>query len=312
MHKDGIYFNMSENEYFSDAERLDFSGMKKILESPVKYWFNSRLNPLYEEKTSPAMLAGKMWHSYILEPENFYKKCCVMPDEIDNLSKNSKDYKKWRDLQTKEVLTPSEFNEMYFIIQYLKTKGQIFDDNIFTGGFPEVSIFFTYQDVKCKARIDYLRLKQLVDLKTVASVGDFDDYCRLFFIKYKVYMQLYFYREAINAAKSFDNSQVFGDKKQVEFWHELKQQEDISPYVCYVSRIVPEASLRAFMPGACPDLYRLAAGEVKKTLDVYKFYCREYGLNRAWLGKKDYLSVLKDEDFPQLFFKILEVSDYER
>ena len=56
MHKDGIYFNMSENEYFSDAERLDFSGMKKILESPVKYWFNSRLNPLYEEKTSPAML----------------------------------------------------------------------------------------------------------------------------------------------------------------------------------------------------------------------------------------------------------------
>ena len=33
MHKDGIYFNMSENEYFSDAERLDFSGMKKYLKA---------------------------------------------------------------------------------------------------------------------------------------------------------------------------------------------------------------------------------------------------------------------------------------
>ena len=69
--KDGIYFNMPEDEYHS-IDRLSASGMKDILESPTKYWFNSKLNPLYVERATDAMDAGTMYHTYILEGESVF------------------------------------------------------------------------------------------------------------------------------------------------------------------------------------------------------------------------------------------------
>ena len=49
MLKDGVYFALDEREYHAE-NRLSASAIKQIVESPTEYWFNSRLNPLFEEK----------------------------------------------------------------------------------------------------------------------------------------------------------------------------------------------------------------------------------------------------------------------
>lgn len=56
--ENGIYFNLPEDVYFAE-QRLDFTGISALLKSPTEYWFSSRLNPLFEEKKTPAFLRVK-------------------------------------------------------------------------------------------------------------------------------------------------------------------------------------------------------------------------------------------------------------
>lgn len=72
-YKEGIYFNMPEEEYF----KLPFfsnSGAGLINIDPLEYWHYSPMNPKCPVRDeSSAMVFGKALHSMILEPEVFEK-----------------------------------------------------------------------------------------------------------------------------------------------------------------------------------------------------------------------------------------------
>lgn len=82
----GIYFDLPEQEYHDDPS-LSCSGIKKLLEGPEQYWFDSWMNPHRPARETKDCLArGTLWHCRMLEPENFDNKYVRAPfyNEIEN------------------------------------------------------------------------------------------------------------------------------------------------------------------------------------------------------------------------------------
>lgn len=308
--KNGIYFNMPDEEYHS-IERLSSSGMRDILESPTKFWFNSRFNPLFEEKKSEAMDAGTMFHAYILEGEQaFNEKYVVMPSEIEAMNKNSSSFKLWKAAQTKKIISWQKYFEMKKIVRYLEQEGQILSTSFMKEGMPEVSIFWTDErGIDRKARIDRLRISSFVDLKTYSTdkVGDLESYISKYFFTYKVFLQMVNYRQALFAAKEFEKGQVSGNKEQKKFFDEVRQSEDYVPFVLFVNRILPQARIKAFTKENCSDLWRLGEKMIEDASTKYIDNLKKYGKNSAWLEEVDVSNLhFMDEHFPQSFYEILK------
>jgi hypothetical protein len=75
--RDGIYFNLPEDEYLAE-ERLSKSGIKRLRVSAADYWVESHLNPNPPELTPEqersrhmARLIGRAYHCARLEPDRF-------------------------------------------------------------------------------------------------------------------------------------------------------------------------------------------------------------------------------------------------
>lgn len=307
--KDGVYFGLDEGIYHS-LDRLSASGMKDILESPTKFWFNSVFNPLREEKKTDAMDAGTMFHAYVLEGEKaFNEKYVVMPTEIEMLNKNSSAFKLWKAGQTKKVVSWQKFFDMKKIIRYLEMDGQILSTPFLKGGWPEVSILWTDErGIARKARIDYLRECSFVDLKTFATdkIGEIESYIAKYFFTYKVYIQLVNYREALRAACNFKPEQIHGTKEQKAFFKKVQKNEDFLPFVLFINRNLPQARIKTFTKENCGDLWLLAENKIEKACDIFCQNLQKYGKNSAWMEEPDIDNLnFVDADFPQSFFEIL-------
>lgn len=71
--KEGLYFNMSDEEYFS-IPCLSATGLKMLKTDPSKFWWYSWMNPEKEDKDTDARIIGKAFHKRILEGSvAFYK-----------------------------------------------------------------------------------------------------------------------------------------------------------------------------------------------------------------------------------------------
>ena len=301
--EDGIYFNL-DDELYHKENRLSSSGIRDILESPSNFWFKSNFNPLKKEPKSDALKDGRIFHSMVLEGNNFHNKYKVMPLEIEGLSKNSNDFKLWSSTQTLEIIPYQKFKQFDLIIKYLSEKGQILYNNVFKDGYPEVSIFWTEDNIKRKARIDYLKASSYNDLKTYIKTqkSPIDDYVKRYFFTYRVYIQMIYYDRAL---KNAVNLPVFGSSKQKDFWEKTKNNPRV-PMVAFINRELPQARIKVFSQEACPDLWRLGEKQISQAEFLYLDYLDKYGEKRAWLENVETENLLfKDEDFPQSFYELL-------
>ena len=98
--KDGIYFGLSESEYFSQP-RIGSTELRTLIDSPSKFWFESYLNPLKEEKETKALNEGKIFHKLILEGDKAFERDFVIAPE---LSPYTKEYKDWKAHQVKPIV----------------------------------------------------------------------------------------------------------------------------------------------------------------------------------------------------------------
>lgn len=311
--KNGIYFNLPEDEYFKE-NRLSSTDIRLILESPSAYWFNSNYNLLKKEKNNDFLKSGKIYHAYILDRENFDKNFKVIPENISNLNKNSKEYKTWCALQDKPLVNYQDFKDMELNAEYLSQPGQLLYNDIFKNGWPEVSIFYEKDGIPCKQRIDYLKLTQFIDLKTYLKSrnGDLNSFVSRYFYAYKVYIQLFWYLEGLKIAKQFDVLEIHGTEKQIDFILEWQAQDVILPIVVFLNRELPQFKLKTFTEIDCPDMYRLAKKQTEKAIEIFKTYQNRQGMYSAWLEDIDTDDItFKDDDFPQSFADILSGGDYE-
>lgn len=86
--KEGIYFNLSNEDYHAD-EAISCSGVKNLLKNPKLFWHNSSLNPKKKQLDTKALKLGRLYHNLLLEPEKFKDEFLVLPKgaTVDFLSK---------------------------------------------------------------------------------------------------------------------------------------------------------------------------------------------------------------------------------
>jgi len=203
----GIYFGLPEDEYHKDPA-LSSSGIRKLLTSSLDFWVNSPMNPAYVDEKTEAMIVGTAFHRRLLEPERYAATCAVAPsrEEYPDAIDGAEDLRKLcGDLGVKKsgtiadmcerILEANPDAELWPVIkaQLLKqTEGKIVlrpsvaEDieraarivlmhqaaaKAMTGGYSEVSIFWIDSEsgVRLKARLDYLKVKAIVDLKTFSN-----------------------------------------------------------------------------------------------------------------------------------------------
>ena len=295
MKKDGIYFGLSESEYFAE-DRIGSTELRTLIDSPSKFWFESFLNPLKEEKDTKALNEGKIFHKIILEGEKAFERDFVIAPE---LSPYTKEYKEWKAHQVKPIVKADDLRKIQRIIRCIKSKKSVLD-TFFSGGFPEVSILWTDdKGIKRRARIDYLKVGQLIDLKSFSDWKGEKDHCARYFWNYKVFVQLLDYVHALKAGRTLEV--IKGTAKQKEFWEQCCQVDDWLPWVVFVNREIPQYEIHSVEPSKCPDLYRIGQEMIQKAQANFDEYLEKYGLTNTWIEEQDPDTIqFTDVNFPQM------------
>lgn len=205
--KPGIFFDMPEETYRA-IPALSSSGIRDLLISPLDYWTNSPLNPAYVDEKTDAMILGTAFHRRLLEPEKFERIYAAWPrredypDAVDGgddlkalcgelgLKKSGKimdmcerilganpDAELWpiikAEMMTRlkgmTLLKASDLSDIERASHIITAHSSA--AKALTGGQAEVSIFWVDEEtgVPLKIRVDYLKVKALLDVKSFSN-----------------------------------------------------------------------------------------------------------------------------------------------
>ena len=278
--KDGIYFGLSESEYFAE-KRIGSTLLRYLIDSPTKFWFESFMNPIPKNHDKQAFNQGKIFHKLLLEGEkSLLSDFAIAPD---NLHTASTAYKKWKDAQIRPIVRGQDVRDAKRVLAHLMRPGQVLPQ-FFSGGFPEVSILWTDSNgLKRAARIDYLKIGHFVDVKTFTDWRDDPAHCQKYFSKYKVFVQLLDYMNAIRAGRTLPV--LKGGVRERKFWEECVKIDEWLPWVCFVDRENPRYSIKTFSPTKCPDMYRLGRELIKQGYENFDKYLERFGATNAWIDE---------------------------
>lgn len=184
---DGIY-DISAEKYRSDccvAHSVSGSGLVTIeTQSLLHYWNDSYLNPEREEKSTPAMLFGIAAHYAQLGEIAFSQRFVVKPYD----SYHSNEAKAWRDAQTKQIISKSDFDKIGNMARVLAKHPLA--KMAFRDGKPEQSVIWKDTDtgLYLKSRPDWLSATSpfICDFKSSASAHPRDFVRTAFKLHYNV------------------------------------------------------------------------------------------------------------------------------
>lgn len=218
----GIYFGLPEKLYHS-LPWVGSTGIKTLYSSPPDFWFESAMNPLREvEEESFALKFGTALHDRILYGEEVFKaKYTSLAGGTSTGEVSADALKKWLEEQGGKPGKLKADNERMVVEQFGTTlvaekayqkilvSAQMILKNpnlaaAFTGGWPEVSIFWREGDVPCKCRIDYLKMAANVDLKSFRSkdrIRTLDETILQDLFNYRYDVQMAHYTEGREAAR---------------------------------------------------------------------------------------------------------------
>ncbi|ACA18434.1 conserved hypothetical protein [Methylobacterium sp. 4-46] len=164
--EDGIYFGLDEAHYHADPA-LGSSDLKRLAAEPADYWFGSVLNPNRPaDEPTPSQIIGRAVHKLVLEgQQSFAARFVRRPDDLARL-----DAKARAKLAPngEDVLPGEDFDRVQQAAGAVLANPHLAAS--FTGGASEVSVFWTDavdgEQVRRKARFDYLKPRAVVDLKS--------------------------------------------------------------------------------------------------------------------------------------------------
>lgn len=204
----GIWFSLPEEEYHADKS-FSTSGIKHLLTSPMDYWARSWMNPEYEHEETSFTIEGTAWHKRILEGrEAFYagyaadieasdhpdalrtmddlREACKgrelkvggnKADLVKRLQEADAGLEIWdvlvaehRAANASKILLP------FAVVKRIELQAAMIEKHpdisrCFSGGYPEVSVFWRDPETQCpmKARLDYVKIGADIDLKTFSN-----------------------------------------------------------------------------------------------------------------------------------------------
>ena len=166
-----IAYNQPDPAYRKEAG-VNQSSLKKILKSPAHYQaaLKDRFLP------TPAMEIGTAAHCLVLDgPKAFENSYVLQPDDV---KLNTKAGKEWKAAQGRKKILKDDgkdkmWSSIYGMAEQLSKIDyyQITDDAEYIKR-NEVSIYWDWFGVRCKARLDSVLIEEgiVLDLKTTASV----------------------------------------------------------------------------------------------------------------------------------------------
>jgi PDDEXK-like domain of unknown function (DUF3799) len=205
-HPDGVYFGLSEEAYFAD-DALGSTDLKRLLLSGAEYWFYSLHNPHRpEDDETRARRNGHAVHTCILFGREAFDEqyvCELLKEDYPDALVTADDIK--RELRKIGGAVSGAKADLIARLKGMSSKFVIWDDLIaeqaasgrkvlkyddywrivtasdniratpvleqcFENGVPEVSVFWTSDGVRFRARFDYLRLFSVIDLKSFTNI----------------------------------------------------------------------------------------------------------------------------------------------
>lgn len=274
--KEGIYFNLSNEDYHNDSA-VSSSGIKLLLKNPYKFWWNSPMNPKKEKIDTKALRLGRLYHTLLLEPEKFEDEFLVLPK-----GKLIKSYLKETGLVQEDI---EDFNvirepDLWPAQKAIETmKQEPFYNKYFKdGGYPEVSIFWYEKelDVMCRARFDRLSAVNAIDYKTTADVDD----VKKAITNYDYDLSASFYLRSLAQikAKAVRNEEIHieGNQDQKDWFNNefLKSEENFIFRFLFQEKEEPFLTRRTSL--AC-DILDPSNLLFKKALQIYKANMAKWG-----------------------------------
>lgn len=288
----GVYFGLDEDEYHADPS-LGSTSIKKLLETPADYWWESQLNPMRPEKNddTDAMIVGRAMHAYILEGEEAFNSrymrgpdnssSDLSPSDKGNRTKAAKKVAAERGV---DLIKFDDHNRITLIGKRIESDPKLAP--IFRNGETEVSVFWRSNGVPCKARLDCLKINGVGDLKsTTNTMGKhFERACIDQFSTLRYDMQAAHYLEGRNIwlPRFVAEGSVFGDHDAD--WLERVAAVKQSAFQWVFASKTHAPNVFSFFFTAENDLLKFARMHVDQALDNYRSCMDAYGLEAAWIA----------------------------
>ena len=170
----------------------------------------------------------------------------------------------------------------------------------FVGGCPEVTVIWQHPEfphIMQKCRIDYLKLRAFVDLKTFANKFNKPTERAIYseMANYKYHIQACYYWEGVEQAVRFaQKGQVFGDHDQ-EWIKKFSQAEDFDMFYVFQQKgIAPVARGKKFSRGS---VYQCGMVAIQQAYEIYNENIKRFGCEQ-WVDITPITDFHDDEFYP--------------
>lgn len=331
----GVYFGLDEAAYH-EVHALSASGIKHLRISTLDFWARSPLNPDREdEEESQAKIIGKAYHKRIVEGRGEFQRLyapAIDPDDFPNALRTVDEMKEalarhgvkpkgnkasvaaavvaadpdalvWDHLienhqrrhHGKTLLPADLIRRIEISAAMIERHPQL--GKAFTGGYPEVSIFWTDQEfgVPMKARLDYLKRAAIIDLKTFENMNGMpvDKAIARTIANYKYHIQARLYLDAVRQAKRLiKEGRTFGEVDPLFLESVLASDGHTFMFVFQQKGVAPIA--RGFvLPALTLDLGRMEIDDAKRRFAE----CRERFGADPWVDDSE-VRTFDSTEFP--------------
>lgn len=335
----GIYANLSEHDYHADSA-LGSTGLKKLLVSPPDYWWSSPMNPLKPENTeTDALKYGKAVHKCVLEgldqfkgtyglkpTKNDYPGCLAAAEDLKAFLSGKGD----KTTGTKPVLieralehddcpiildkelerfaesglidlSRDSYNRVVAATSFIKANNHL--SEAFTGGMPEVSVFWEEHGVRLKCRFDYLKYAALVDLKSIGNTKgiDFGRACFQAMASYNYPLSAAHYMNGRRQMKRlYEEDRIFGDFDDAWLKPIVSNPNFAFVFVFWQSKGSPITKGITLSP--MNPIVERANNEIRSAIAVYKEYMDRFGSDSAWILQEPLVEA--DETLMPVWFNL--------
>lgn len=329
--KPGIYFGMPEDQYHA-APALSNSGIKSLLVSSMDFWARSWMAPLPVKKESDFMELGKAYDCRIIDGKDaFYQRyaAALDPDGYPDALRTMDEIKaalpegvkagkgKQETIQRLLFANPDAQIWDHLVLSHaLENRGKtlltgetiarieiaaaMIEKNpvlckAFTGGYPQVSIFWTDPEtgVPMKSRLDYLKVRAIVDLKTFGNQREkpIDRAVTYSMAERRYHIQVAVYQEAVTFAKKLP---AFGDVDAD--WLFQFQRADPPEFLFVFQQTGPAPLARGYVfpRGLVFDCGKIVVQQAKER---FRDCMEKYGADTPWIDDAP-IRTFDDSEFP--------------
>lgn len=187
-------------------ESIDYYKRPELSNSDIKLINQSWLHYISKGNfpATPAMNVGSAFHTFILEPEKFNKEFA-----IKTLNLATKEGKEWKAEQGDKIII-DESDYIWFSTMEERILAHPLNF-LFENMEVEKEIYFEYNDVQCRAKLDIINhdIKTIIDLKSIVNCSKAENS-----VKYDYASQAAFYRQGMYelTGEWYDFVFVFAEK----------------------------------------------------------------------------------------------------